>query len=144
MRRELIRATSKWRNGAKRYDTVFIKLNNGMTGLQAFSIARVYLFFSFRYHLMDYPCALVDDYIVVGDGPDENTGMWRVKWPHARERISRVIDLRDILRAAHLIPIFKDTRRTIPPEALPETTLDKYHYFYVNKFADHHSFEIAF
>jgi hypothetical protein len=147
MSQELIRAVPMWRNGASRYDTVFLKLNNGKNGMHALSVARIRLFFTFTYLSVEYQCALVDDYILQGNGPDEDTGMWQVKRAidfQTRHPISRVINLKDILRASHLIPVFHGTSN-VPTHLTSDGTLDHYRnkLFYVNKFVDYHAFETA-
>ncbi|KAM6491755.1 hypothetical protein JOM56_012795 [Amanita muscaria] len=150
MRGERIRAVSTWRNyGVSRYDTVFIKLNNSGVGMCAFNVARVRLFFSFNYSAgARYQCALVDDYILASDGPDEVTGMWMVKRAidhRSRQQISRVIHVEEIIRAAHLIPVFPNTG-DIDQNISPDTALDHYrrNLFYVNKFVDYHAFETVY
>jgi hypothetical protein len=148
MRRELIRAVSKWRNQDKsRYDTVFLKSENREPGT-ALDVARIRLFFSFKYFSVDYQCALVEDYMLHGNGPDVDMGMRKVKCAidfQTGHPISRVITLQDILRAAHLIPVFHGTQN-IPTHITADDSLDYYHDtpFYVNKFVDHHAFETAF
>jgi hypothetical protein len=50
-----------------------------------------------------------------------------------------VVHIDTIFRAVHLLPYFgKDT---VPHDLSYEDSLDHYDKFYVNKFADHHSFE---
>jgi len=107
----------------------------------------VRLFFSFEYDQASYECALVHDYQVVNPYPDEITGMAVVKRV-MRGNLPRaqVIPLDDILRAVHLIPVFSQlgTKR-IPKKYKHELTLDDrqlFELFYVNKFVDHHAFEI--
>ena len=154
MQKEWIRAVSCWRGGYPRFDTVLLKPNNkskptsnDKPTVNSFSVARVRLFFSFEYDQASYECALVHDYQVVNPYPDEITGMAIVKrvmrgnLPRAR-----VIPLDDILRAVHLIPVFSQlgTKR-IPKKYKHELTLDDhqlFELFYVNKFVDHHAFEI--
>jgi hypothetical protein len=148
MCQELIRAVSTWRSGASRYDTVFLKLENGERGMRALGVARVRLFFTFHYSLVDYQCALVEDYILHGNGPDEDTGMWKVKRAidfQTRLPISRVIYLKDILRASHLIPVFHGTPN-VATHLTAEASLDHYRnkFHYVNKFVDYHAFETVF
>jgi hypothetical protein len=148
MRKERVRASSSWRGRGSRYDTVFLKLNNTQHGFRALAIARLRLFFSFHHSNISYLCALVDDFVTIGDEPDGNTGMWRVKRsinPYNRRQVSRVIPLHDIFRAAHLIPVFHGTD-LISNDSVPEMTLDtaRFGNFYVNKYIDHHAFEIAF
>jgi hypothetical protein len=58
------------------------------------------------------------------------------------EPYASVIHLDTILRAAHLLPVFKEgfVSRTLTFS----DTLDEFRAFYVNKYVDHHAFEIAF
>ncbi|KAG1782102.1 hypothetical protein EV702DRAFT_1177148 [Suillus placidus] len=96
-----------------------------MRGLQ---IAPALCFFSFKYKWVLYECAIVHWFDVIGDAPDEDTGMWVVQPSfdgHSPNIL--VIHIDAIYRTAHLLPIY-----------------DKFRTFYVNKFADHHAFEIAF
>ncbi|KAM6490793.1 hypothetical protein JOM56_013756 [Amanita muscaria] len=147
MRKERIRAVQKWRKGPARYDTVFIKLNNGEPGIRSFSIARVRLFLTIKHYDQCYECALVHDYVLLGNAPSEVTGMWKVKPakpnPRNNHSVLRIIPLNMILRAAQLIPVYHGARE-VPQDLKPSQTLDTYHLFYVNKFIDHHTFEIAF
>ena len=53
-----------------------------------------------------------------------------------------VIPLDCVIRAAHLLPIYGDT--PIPDNVSHHNSLDAFVAFYVNKYADHHAFEIAF
>jgi len=154
MRKERIRAVSHWRGSYPRLDTMLLKSNsksestsNDKPAVNSFSVARVRLFFSFEYHHTSYECALVHDYQVVNPSPDEITGMAMVKramrgsLPRAR-----VVPLNDILRAVHLIPVFSQLgTKKIPKKYEHELTLDDtqlFKWFYVNKFIDHHAFEI--
>ncbi|KAH9988482.1 hypothetical protein BJV77DRAFT_1061409 [Russula vinacea] len=67
---------------------------------------------------------------------DDKMGMWIVK-PVAdglgSEPCATVLHLDTIVQGAHLLPVFGCRH-----------TLDRFTSFYVNKYADHHSFEIAF
>ena len=42
-------------------------------------VAQVLLYLSFTSHHISYPCALVQWFIIVGDAPCGETGMWIVK-----------------------------------------------------------------
>lgn len=151
MRKERIRAVSCWRGVHPRFDTVLLKPNsksesasNDEPTINSFSVAQVRLFFSFEYHQVSYECTLVYDYQVVNPFPDEVTGMAIVK--RARRGSARIVPLNDILRAVHLIPVFSElgTKR-IPKKYKHELTLGDrqlFKLFYVNKFVDHHAFEI--
>jgi len=144
MRHERIRAVKSWRKGPKRHDTVFVNTDPSADGMHGLDIARVRLFFSFSYNGNKHPCALVDWFSCVDDGPNENTGMWVVE-PDIQEdgtRFTSIIHLDTIVRAAQLLPVFGQglVSRTL---TLSDTR-DEFTSFYVNKYADHHSFEIAF
>ena len=80
----------------------------------------------------------------VGDEADEDTGMWVVE-PNVDETgapFAGIIHLDSILHAAHLIGVCGEA--FVPKMVTPHNYLDLFYSFYVNKFVDHHSFEIAF
>lgn len=147
MRRERIHAVDNWRNEGARYDTVFVDTNPSEEGMRGLDVARVRLFFKFTHERVDYPCALVDWFKRVGDSVNENTGMWVVE-PVADapdgigESRTAILHLDTIVRAAHLIPVFG--HRRVSPTLSLTNTLDEFTRFHVNKYADHHAFEIAF
>ena len=78
----------------------------------------------------------------VGDAPYPDTGMWLVRPDHYICSRRRICTIDSILRAAHLIgasgPSF------LPQEISPSDSLHAFKSFYVNKYADHYSYEIAF
>ncbi|KAG1760301.1 hypothetical protein EDD22DRAFT_980688 [Suillus occidentalis] len=120
MRREQIRACPLWRNVAARNDCVFVNANPDLEGMRGLEVARVKCFFSFKFNWVTYPCALVQWFDKVGDCADEDTGMWIVP---------------------HLIPVYG-------PDFIADNieyfhSYDAFRSFYINKFADHHAFEIA-
>ena len=144
MTRERIHATPKWRNEGARYDCAFVSTNPLQEGMRGMDIVRIYLFFSFKAENTIYPCALVQWYSRVGDHPDPDTGMWKVR-PDINSDGSptlAVIHLDTIVRAALLIGVYGST--FIPDEIQPTNSLDIFQCYYVNKYADHHSYEIAF
>ncbi|KAH7921240.1 hypothetical protein BV22DRAFT_1019790, partial [Leucogyrophana mollusca] len=53
-----------------------------------------------------------------------------------------VIHTDTIYRAAHLIPVYGV--EFVPDNLKFHHSYDAFHTFYVNKYADHHAFEIAF
>ena len=84
MYRERIHSTPIWRGAAPRYDTVYVETNPELPGMRGMTVGRVFLFFSFTFQDVYYPCALVHWYSTVGSEPDEDTGLWVVKpdqWP---------------------------------------------------------------
>ena len=145
MRRERIRAVNSWRRGPSRYDTIFVNTDPSVEGMRGLDVVRVYLFFSFSHDGIEYPCALVHWFSRVGDLPDADTGMWVVK-PDTLddgENLISIIHLDTIVRACHLIPVF-GSQHDVPRTLLCTDTLDTFTHFYVNKYVDHHAFEIAF
>ena len=149
MRAECIRAISTWQGTSGRYNCILIRRSStqldDLRGFQRYSVARVRLFFTFTFLAVDYSCALVHDFLPVDEEPDQNTGMWVVRRATlgCRPR-ARVIPLHSILRAAHLIPVYGYEETMLLKTRTPETSLDDFEYFYMNKFADHHAFEVAF
>ncbi|KAF8462345.1 hypothetical protein JB92DRAFT_3136774 [Gautieria morchelliformis] len=147
MRRERIRAVNSWRKGSGRYDTIFVNTDPFAEGMRGLDIARVRLFFSFSHDGVQYPCALVHWFSRLGDSPNDNTGLWIVEPDTSDDdgatlRVTSIVHLDTIVRAAHLLPVFghEYVSRTLSFS----DTLDEFTSFYVNKYADHHAFEIAF
>ena len=144
MRREYIRATPAWRKGHARYDCVFINARPELPGMRGLDVARVFLFLSFMHQGISYPCALVQWFSVIGDEPEDETGLWMVEpkvrengWPHLA-----IIHLDSIFRAAHLTPAYR-TSDFVRRSLTMHDTLDEFTTFYVNKFVDHHAFDIV-
>ena len=144
MRRERIRAVKSWRKGPSHYDTIFVNTDPSVKGMRGLSVARVQLFFLFSHDGIEYPCALVHWFTRVGDLPDVDTGMWVVKPDISDdgENLISIIHLTTVVRACHLIPVFGPQR--ISRTLSCTDTLDTFIHFYVNKYVDHHAFEIAF
>lgn len=144
MRRERIRSVSSWRRSAARHDCIFVNTDPTAEGMRGLEIARVRLFFSFKAGGKKYPCALIQWYSRVGDEPDENTGMWVVQPDFDADGSPSVavIHLDTIVRAAHLIGVYGGD--FVPSEITFDTSLDAFHSYFVNKFIDHHAFEIAY
>ncbi|KAF8262344.1 hypothetical protein EI94DRAFT_1773205 [Lactarius quietus] len=144
MHRELIRATPAWKKGPGRYDCVYVEGDTKSDGFSGLLVARVNLFFSFTFQDNVYPCALVQWFSTYGDLPCEDTGLWRVE-PDLDARGRRacsVIHIDTILRSAHLIGVAGSQK--LPRNFTHHDSLYAFQLFYVNKYADHHSHEIAF
>ena len=144
MRRERIHAVTSWRQGAPRYDCVFINTDDSEPGMRGLSVAQAKLFFAATVDRVKYSCALVHWYSLIGDSADECTGMWVIEPDILDDGTpwTAVIHLDSIVRLAHLLPIYGEE---LAPRGLKYTdSLDFFSEFYVNKFADHHAFEIAF
>jgi hypothetical protein len=139
---EHLHAVKSWRKGPGHYDTVFVNTDPAADGMHGLSIARVWLFFSFSHGSTQYPCTLVHWFSHVGDSLNDNTGMWEVVNDTPNEYPSTILHLDTIVCTAHLLPVFG---REHVSWALSFTdTLNSFTRFYVNKYADHHSFKIVF
>lgn len=145
MRRERIRAAPHWCKGPARYDCAFAEADSELPGFRGMHAAHILLFMSLRHENISYPCALVTWFLAVGDEPDAATGMWKVvpDLDHAGDRLQAVIHLDCFLRGAHLIGAPVDDE-FIPRGMKHTDSLDIFPTFYVNKYIDHHSNEIAF
>jgi len=142
MKREHIRSCPMWRNGHSRNDCVFVITNPDAPGMLGMDVARVLSFFSFRQNGKHFPCAVIHWFNRIGDAPDSDTGMWTVQPSFtANESHFAVIHIDAIFRAAHLIPVYGST--PLSPLIKFHHVLDVFTLFYVNKYADHHAFEIA-
>ncbi|KAJ7589441.1 hypothetical protein C8J56DRAFT_1049096 [Mycena floridula] len=140
MHRERIRCTPSWRKSGARHDCVFIEHDPDVPGFRGLHVARVFLLFSIKHQNIVYPCALIQWYSVIGDEPDSDTGLWMVK-PDQGKKGMDVVHLDAVLRSAHLIGV---SGRKFIPKLKHTDSLNAFKAFYVNKYADHHSHEIAF
>ena len=101
--------------------------------------------FSFALGEEVFECALVHEFCRSFADPDPDNGMWVFEPDHDRDRyrIMSVVPLDSIVRAAHLLPLFKgDT--PVPREINFTHTLDAFKAFYLNRYIDYHAFETLF
>jgi hypothetical protein len=142
--RERIRAVRKWRKGPARYDCIFVEKDTDLPGFRGLLAARVLVFMSLKHEGIDYPCAAVTWFSAVGDAPCPDLGMWMVEpdLDYHQRRVIDIIHIDSILRRAHLIPIYGG--KHLPRGFKHTDSLDSFRAYYVNKYADHHSHEIAF
>ncbi|KAJ7170354.1 hypothetical protein C8R43DRAFT_1120786 [Mycena crocata] len=150
MHHERIRAAKSWYRGPARYDCVFIEHDPEAPGFRGLHAARVRLLFRFKFRGVDYPCALVHWFSAHGVDPCPDTGMWIVKPDFLRRQggdaaqpYLAVVHIDSLLRGAHLIGVAG--AKFVPVDNFDfSDSLDAFEAFYVNKYADHHSHEIAF
>ncbi|KAG1834931.1 hypothetical protein DFJ58DRAFT_868489 [Suillus subalutaceus] len=144
MRREHIRVVPSWRKGPARFDCAFVNTDNRHDGMLSMDVIRIFCFFSFTFtNSHTYPCALVQWFHRIAEERDELTGMWMVA-PSFNEDGSRdlsIIHIDSIIRGAHLLPIFGT--QLVPRGLRFYDSLDVYRGFYVNRFINHHAFELA-
>ena len=60
MRWERIRSCPLWRGKAPRRDCAFVVEDEDKPGMHGMNVARIQLFFSFKYNGKEYPCALLE------------------------------------------------------------------------------------
>ncbi|OBZ69604.1 hypothetical protein A0H81_10320 [Grifola frondosa] len=144
MHRERIRSVASWHGGPPRRDCAFVEKDPNLPGFRGLHVVRVLLFLSFKHYGVEYPCALVTWFSPVDDEPCKDTGMWIVEpdVDYAGRRIMSVLHLDTMLRSAHLIGVAG--KEFLPRSFKHSDSLDAFKAFYVNKFADHHAYEIAF
>ena len=141
MRHERIRSTPCWRGSEPRYDCAFVVEDEEKSGMSGMAVVRVRLFFSVEYEGVHYLCALVEWFKRMGRDP--LTGMWIVRPDCTRgSRDRSVIHLDSFLCGAHLIPVYGNLR--LPLDFKHYYSLDVFKAYYVNKYIDHHAYEIVF
>ncbi|KAG2114058.1 hypothetical protein BD769DRAFT_1630015 [Suillus cothurnatus] len=116
-------------------DCVFVNTNSDLQGMKGLEVA--------RFNWVTYPCALVQWFNKVSDCADEDTGLWIVH-PSVHDNGTpnfAIIHIDMVYHAAHLIPVYGPN--FIADDIKYFHSYDAFHSFYVNKFADHHAFEIV-
>ena len=149
MKHEHIHAIKSWRHGSGPYDTMFINVahndddSSSPQGLLGLGVARAHLFFSFTLDGVKYPCALVQWFSCTQDMPSDITGMYTVVPDRLcnGQPVMMVIHLNTVFRAAHLLPVFC-SQPALSKRQRHEQTLDSFSEFFVNRYIDHHSFEV--
>ncbi|KAG1813371.1 uncharacterized protein BJ212DRAFT_1448010 [Suillus subaureus] len=114
-------------------------------GMRGLKVVRVICFFSFNHNWDMYPCTLIHWFEKISDDPDENTGMWMVTPSFHKDGSKNIVVIHIemfFFHAAHLIPIYGS--KYIPHTLKFYHSLDTFHSFYVNKYADYHAFKIVF
>jgi len=141
---EHIHAVDSWRKGPPQHNCIFVETDPNSPRMLGLDVARVWLFFSFTHDNIKYPCALVHWFSHMSESADRGTGMWVVEPDMTNEGrpIASIIHLDTMIPAAHLLPVFKVG--FVSKSLSFADTLDKFQMFYVNKFVDHHTFEIVF
>lgn len=110
--------------------------------MDSLKIAHTLAFFSFVYRGDNFQCVVVWWFEKIKNRPDNDTGMWIVRpasLPNHQPNVA-VISIHSIYCAAHLVPVYGPS--FISRDIKPHHSYDAFRAFYVNKFADHHSFKI--
>lgn len=140
MYRERIRSNPDWQGEYARHDTMFIKSNAECGGILGMAIGRARLLFSFKFRGIVCPCALVDWFVSYKE-PDDVTGMWvvRPEFQGNGYRMSSIIHLNCVVRAAHLLPVYGCN--FLPEDLHFSDSLDAFRAYFVNPYIDHHGHE---
>ena len=107
-------------------------------------VVQVLLFLPFTSHHILYPCALVQQFVIVGDAPCSDTGMWIVK-PEMKDdstQVTSIIPVDSILQGAHLMGVYG--KQFLPLDFSYSDSLAAFKAYYVNKFIDYHAKEVVF
>ncbi|KAH9948897.1 hypothetical protein B0H21DRAFT_844257 [Amylocystis lapponica] len=144
MHREIIRSNPTWRNEYERFDTVLVDVDSALPGMRGMAVVRIMSLLTLTHETVRYPCALVEWFVGDGELPDPVTGMYVVK-PEFEDgqRVMSFIHLDCIVRAVHLIGVYRDTP-AIPVDFHFSYSLDAFNMFYVNQYTDYHSHECIF
>ncbi|EIW75687.1 hypothetical protein CONPUDRAFT_65876 [Coniophora puteana RWD-64-598 SS2] len=143
LKRERIRSTPSWRNEAPRQDCAFLLTNESLPGTLSMDVARILAFFKFNLQGTVYECAVVHWYEYYSNERDDLTGMYIVQPMYRRDgtRHTAVVDVDTMVRGCHLLPVFgKDP---VPEDMTCHQSYDSFDGYYINRFIDHHAFELA-
>jgi len=112
--------------------------------MQGLDVTRVLCFFSLTIRGTTFPCAVIHWFDTVGDSADEDTGLWVVHPGFTANRSPNIsiIHVDSIYHAAHLIPVYGTC--FISHDLKFHHSYNFFRFYYVNKYADHHAFKIAF
>ncbi|KAG2053668.1 hypothetical protein BDR06DRAFT_982727 [Suillus hirtellus] len=100
-----------------------------LEGLQGLDVAHVLCFFSFFFKGSTFPCAVIHWFNTIGFAPNHSPNI-------------SIIHIDSIYHAAHLIPVYGT--HFISCDLKFHYSYDSFWFYYVNKYADHHAFKIAF
>ena len=148
MYRETIRSAPRWKSGdtvTSRYDCIFVDNGSDEPGVKGLDVARVHRFLSFETGGQVYPCALIHNFNRTFLEPDPDNSMWIVELEYNVDgsQLMSIVHVDSIVRAAHLLPIFRGSS-ALPPQLQFSCTLDSFRAFYINKYIDYHAFETVF
>ncbi|KAF9779591.1 hypothetical protein BJ322DRAFT_1101760 [Thelephora terrestris] len=135
--RETIRSTPRWQTSgvtAPRRDPVLLATGSDTAGVRGLDVA--------RFKDKSFECTLVHEYCKAFTDPDPDNGLWIFEPDYSNDgyRIMSVVHLDSVIRAAHLLPAFKDDT-PMPREINFTHTLNVFKAFYLNKYIDYHAFE---
>ena len=140
---EAIHAIPCWWKCTMWYNTIFVKHDPAQVRLQGFNIVQVLAIFAFHWMDKYYPCALVHWFTHMGDKHEEVMDMWVVQLDSNADGSPAVgvIHLDLVLHTVHLMPVLGDWM--MPIDLTMDQSLDVFQSFYINKYIDYHTFELA-
>ncbi|KAI0043309.1 hypothetical protein FA95DRAFT_1498828 [Auriscalpium vulgare] len=141
MHTEVIRSNPCWFQQYERRDTVLVQHGDDDDIMGGLLVARVVRFMMLTRQDTDYPCALVEWFLPLGNIPDPTTGMWIVRPERVGgRRPIDIIHLDTIVRSCHLIGVYGNAH--IPRTLQFSQSHSAFKAFYVNRYADYHIHEL--
>ncbi|KAG2055893.1 hypothetical protein BDR06DRAFT_981633 [Suillus hirtellus] len=144
MRHEYIRSTPSWQGGPARHDCIFINMDaDADYPMGRLSVVQVLCLFSFQYWTSYFPCAVVCWYSHILKSHDPDMGMYIVT-PETTDNGTpdiSIVHIDCVFCTAYLIPVY--STNFIAYTTSPHDSYNTFDSFYVNKYVDHHAFEIA-
>ncbi len=136
MRWECIWSMPSWWGHEWWHDCALVVIDDSQPRMMEMNIVRVLLFFSFDYNRVEYPCAIVEWFQMVG--LDDVMSLW-VVCPNITKgkRDKSILHLDSFLRGAHLI--LRYSMHKLPLDFHFSYSLDAFRTYYVNKYIDHHA-----
>lgn len=140
MHMEIIRSTPSWFRRHERRDTVLIQNGSDEDVMKGMVVGRVMMLLGVPHDDDEYPCALVEWMLPVGNQPDEETGMWVVEPEKVgHKRNVGLIHLDCIARSCHLIGVSRG--QLLPKDFKFWQSHAAFKSFYVNRYSDYHMHE---
>ena len=131
-----------------RRDTILVQTGDDDDLMSGLHVARVAAFLAFTHENTRYPCSLVEWFNARGDSVDPIVGMWVVEPEYQaahrkgqpRRRSLGLIHLDTVVRACHLTPVLH--KMFLPATFRRSDTLTAFNSYYLNKYADYHTYEV--
>ncbi|KAH9977572.1 hypothetical protein BJV74DRAFT_721104, partial [Russula compacta] len=128
---EHIHSNPNWHGEYAHYDTMFVVLDEELSGMPGMAIGCVHLLFSFKFRNEVHSCALVHWLVPLGK-PDKDMGMWVVQpefQGNGHQTLS-IIPLNSVARAAYLLPIYGSS--LLPEDFHFADSLDAFAAYFIN------------
>lgn len=139
---ECICSIDKWWGGLACCNCIFIKHNAECAGFWGLCVAQVEAFLKIIHECKSHPSALVSWFSTIGNMPCWDSGLWMVKRDLDRgKKVMSIIHLDSILHGVHLISFPGNS--FVTNDMCSMDSLNTFKIFFVNKYIDYHTHEIA-